>query len=245
VANLRELGHSVDVDVRALEQVTDYLDRLAQAEGRKVGTPQEYDASFLRHQIAGGVLTTTRRQLAEIGLEHRFDDVIAEVSEVRADLGYPIMVTPFPQMVCTQALFNVIGKERYENVPDQVIRYVLGSFGRSTGPIDPNIKDRILNRPHAKELSSEPPPKSPTELRKQFPKGISDEEFLLRAVMPADQVDAMVAAGPAKRHYNPDVRPILKLLTALQNRSSIPDMVIEKPDFRLELRGNKRDESHG
>lgn len=245
VANLRELGHSVDIEVRALEQVTDYLDRLAQAEGRKVGAPQEYDASFLRHQLAGGVMTTTRRQLAEIGLEHRFDDVLAEVGEVRAELGYPIMVTPFPQMVCTQALFNVISKERYENVPDQIIRYVLGSFGRSPGPIDPNIKDRILNRPHARKLAKEPPPRSPTELRKQFPKAISDEEFLLRAVMPADQIDGMVAAGPAKRRYNPDVRPILKLLTELQSRSSIPDIVIEKPDFRLELRGNKRDASHG
>ena len=121
---------------------------------------------------------------------------------------------------------------------------VLAAVG--DGPQRHDFAGRVeSNRPHAKELSSEPPPKSPTELRKQFPKGISDEEFLLRAVMPADQVDAMVAAGPAKRHYNPDVGPILKLLTGLQNRASIPDMVIEKPDFRLELHGNKRDQSHG
>jgi oxaloacetate decarboxylase (Na+ extruding) subunit alpha len=51
---------------------------------------------------------------------------------VRADLGYPITVTPFPQMVCSQALFNIISGKRYSQVSDQVIRYVMGRFGRPT-----------------------------------------------------------------------------------------------------------------
>ena len=83
---------------------------------------------------------------------------MAEVDRVRAELGYPIMVTPFPQIVCTQAMFNVIGKERYATVPDQVIRYVLGRFGRPTRPVDSNVMDRILARPRARELQDEPPP---------------------------------------------------------------------------------------
>src|SRR5690606_10542933 len=132
-----------------------------------------------------------------IGLEDRFDAVIDEVCRVRAELGHPIMVTPFPQIVCTQALYNVIGNERYGNVSDQVIRYMLGNFGKPTGPVDPDVRDRILSRPRAKEIASEPPPLPPSELRKRFRPGISDEEFLLRAVMPEEQVDAMIAAGPA------------------------------------------------
>jgi oxaloacetate decarboxylase alpha subunit len=147
------------------------------------------------------------------------------------------MVTPFPQIVCTQALFNIIGAERYGNVPDQVIRYVLGKFGRPTGTVDANVKDRILSRPRAKELAAEPPPLPPDELRKRFQPGISDDEFLLRATMPAEEVDAMLAAGPAKRHYNPDVQPILKLLRGLQTRPPTSDIVIEKPGFRFELHG--------
>lgn len=236
VANLRELGHRVDIDDRALGRVGDYLARLAQAEGLPAGTPGEYDASFLRHQLAGGVMTTTRRQLAELKLAHRFDEVMEEVGRVRAELGYPIMVTPFPQMVCSQALYNILGPERYANVPDQVIRYVLGRFGRPAAPVDPGVLDRILSRPRARELMTEPPPPPPSELRKRFPAGISDEEFLLRATMPADQVDAMRAAGPARRHYNPDARPLLKLLQALQSRPAVSRMVLEKPGFRLELR---------
>jgi oxaloacetate decarboxylase alpha subunit len=177
--------------------------------------------------------------MAEINLEHRFPEVLEEVAKVRADLGYPIMVTPFPQIVFTQALYNILSKERYENVSDQIIRYVQGNFGRPAGALDPNAKDRILAGPRAKELAAEPPPLPPQELRKRFQPGISDEEFLLRATMPQDQVDAMQSAGPAKRHYNPEVQPLLKLVRELAKRSGTSDVVIEKPNFRLELRNEK------
>ena len=239
VANLRELGHTVNVDDRALALVADYFVRLAEAENLPAGTPQEYDASFLRHQVAGGVMTTTLRQLAELKLEDRFPDVMREVIRVRAELGYPIMVTPFPQIVCTQALYNIIGDERYGNVSDQVIRYVLGKFGRPTVPVDENVKDRILSRPRAKELAIEPPQLPPEELRKRFKAGISEDEFLLRAAMPAEEVDAMLAAGPARRHYNPDMQPIFKLLRELQKRPAAADIIVEKPGFRLELHSSQ------
>lgn len=236
VANLRELGHTVDVDDRLLAKVADYFGRLAAAESLPAGTPQEYDASFLRHQMAGGTMTTVKRQLAELGLSDRFDAVVEEVRQVRTELGYPIMVTPFPQMVCSQALYNVIGTERYGNVSDQVIRYLLGRFGRPTGPVDPNVADRILSRSRAAELRDEPPPPSPAELRRRFP-GVGDEELLLRAAMPADQVDAMLAAGPARRHYTPELQPVLTLLNELRTRPTVGELSVEKPDFRLELRG--------
>jgi oxaloacetate decarboxylase (Na+ extruding) subunit alpha len=243
VANLRELGHTVKIDDRTLAMVADYFTRLAEAEELPPGTPQEYDASFLRHQVAGGVMTTTRRQLAELGLEDRFAEVIREVTQVRAELGYPIMVTPFPQIVCTQALYNIIGGERYGNVSDQVIRYVLGKFGRPTVEIDSNVRDRILSHPRARELAGEPPPLPPQELRKRFKPEISDDEFLLRAVMPAEEVDAMLAAGPARRHYNPDMQPVFKLLRELQTRPAASDIVIEKPGFRLELHSSPEGEA--
>jgi oxaloacetate decarboxylase alpha subunit len=212
ISNLRELGHKVDIDDHALRQMSDYFTALAEAEGLPFGAPQEFDVSFMRHQMAGGTMSTTRRQLAELNLEHKMPALIEEVERVRAELGYPIMVTPFPQIVCTQALFNVIGTERYAKVPDQVIRYVMGRFGRPTQPVDKEIEAKILDRPRAKEIAAEPPRLALDELRHRLPRGLSDEEFLLRSVMPADQVDAMLAAGPAKRRYSPFVRKVEKLL---------------------------------
>lgn len=241
VANLRELGHTVDLDDHALALVAAYFARLARAESLPAGTPQEFDAAFLHHQVPGGVITTLKRHLAEIGLDHRFEEVMAETGRVRAELGYPIMVTPFPQLVCTQALFNVVDAERYATVSDQVIRYALGSFGRPTAPIDPDVADRIRSGPRARELAAEPPPPDLAELRRRFPPGIPDEEFLLRATMPGEQVDAMLAAGPARRRYNPELQPVLRLLRELAHRPRVTELVVDKPDeLRLEVRRGRR-----
>ena len=242
-ANLRELGHRVAVGDRAVALVAGYLRRLAAAESRPSGTPRDYDAAFLRHQVAGGVMTTMLRQLTELGLADRFDAVMAEVARVRAELGYPIMVTPFPQIVCSQAVYNVIGSGRYATVPDQVIRYVLGTFGRPTGPVDPGVADRIMALPRAKELMAEPPPPGLAELRARFP-GAGDEELLLRAVMPAAEVGAMLAAGPARRHYNPDVAGVLGLLGELGSRPGLTHVAVSKPGFRLELRQARTEAAH-
>jgi oxaloacetate decarboxylase alpha subunit len=236
VSNLRALGFDTDIDTRQLSLVASYFSRLAKAENLPFGQPQEFDAAFLRHQMAGGAITTLTRQLDELKLGHRFDEVMEEIIRVREELGSPIMVTPFPQMVSTQAVQNILGKERYANVSDQIIRYLNGRFGRPTGPVAADVMDRIRDRPRARELADEPPPLPPAELRKRFAPGISDEEFLLRAVMPPDQVDAMCAAGPAPAYYNPDSRALLRLLQGLKERDDVADLSIDKPGFSLRLR---------
>lgn len=96
VANLRELGHTVDIDDRLLGVVADYFHRMAAAEGLPVGGPRDYDAAFMRHQVAGGVVTTLHRQLDELGFGDRFDAVIEEVTRVRAELGHPHHGDPLP-----------------------------------------------------------------------------------------------------------------------------------------------------
>jgi oxaloacetate decarboxylase (Na+ extruding) subunit alpha len=235
IANLREMGHTVAVHDGALAKVNDYWQRLTKAEGLAVGAPQDFDASFLRHQIAGGVMTTMVRQLEEVGLADRLADVIAETEQVRADLGHPIMVTPFPQMVCSQALFNVIAGKRYAQVSDQVIRYVMGRFGRPTRPVAPEVEAAILERPRAREIANEPAMITLASLRKRFPGQMDDEEFLLRAVMPGDQVDAMLAKGPSASSYSPSAAPMLALLRQLAARPTARDIIIERPGFRLAL----------
>jgi oxaloacetate decarboxylase alpha subunit len=74
------------------------------------------------------------------------------------------------------------------------------------------------------------------ELRRRLGRRSSDEEFLLRATMPAGQVDAMDAAGPARRHYNPAVSPVLDLIRKLAARSDLDYVAIDKAGMRLELR---------
>jgi oxaloacetate decarboxylase alpha subunit len=155
------------------------------------------------------------------------------------------MVTPFPQMVIGQALANLlsaaaVGGARYDSVPDQVIRYVLGTFGKPTAPVEPWVLDRVLNRPRAAELADEPEPLDVAALRKRFGMRISDEELVLRFGLPGPEVDAMIAAGPAVTHYNPDLVPVLKLLRELGQRPAPRELTVDKPAFRLSLRSNGR-----
>jgi oxaloacetate decarboxylase (Na+ extruding) subunit alpha len=236
VANLIEAGHDVAIDRNALRKLSDYWNRLARAEGLPAGTPQAFDASFLRHQIAGGVMTTTVRQLEELGMGDRLSAVIAETEQVRAELGHPIMVTPFPQMVMSQALFNVIGDRRYLQVSDQVIRYVLGKFGKPTNPVDPAVLSTILDRPHARVIMAEDDFPALADLRRRFGTTMNDEEFLLRAVMPGDQVDAMMSAGRSRATYTPEAAPLFRLLRELAARPAARDLVVERPGLRIALR---------
>lgn len=237
IANLRDMGHSVDVDDDAVAQMDRYMSTLAQAEGLSARGPGDYDRNYFRHQIPGGVMGTMLRQLKETGREALLPEVLDEVVRVRAEFGYPIMVTPFSQLVATQALLNVTSKERYETVPDEVTRYVLGRFGTPAMPMDQNVEDRIKSSARAKEIEGETKMGSLDELRAKIGRGYSDEEFLLRAVMPADQVDAMVAAGPARRGYNPKTKPVLDLIRDLTTKSDHHHIKIEKGDFKLELNG--------
>ncbi len=235
IRNLRDLGLSVDVDDAAVAEMDDYFAALAEAEGLSHGAPGEFDRSYFRHQMPGGMMGTMKRQLAETKRLHLLPQVLEEVEQVRADLGYPIMVTPFSQVVGAQALMNVLSGKRYQNVPDEVTRYVLGRFGAPAMPLNANVEDRIKSSSRAKELEAEPTMASLPELRKKIGTHYSDEEFLLRAVMPAEQVDTMVAKGPAVLGYDPKTSAVKKLVGELAKRKGLGAVKISKPGFQLEL----------
>jgi len=236
VANLRSLGHRVDIDDQALATVSGYFTSLAEAEGLPAGRPQGFDAAYLQHQLPGGTVGTMRRHLAESRVAHLEGAVLEELDRVRQELGWPIVMTPFAQMVIAQAVMNVTGG-RYHAVPDEIIRYALGRFGKPNVPIDPQVMARIDSLPRTRELRAEPPMPELAELRRRVGATLSDEEFLLRATMPGGLVDAMREAGPAARHYDPSTRPVMALLSRLLARRDLAQIELQKPGFRLALRG--------
>jgi oxaloacetate decarboxylase alpha subunit len=91
--------------------------------------------------------------------------------------------------------------------------------------------------PRTRELRQEPGMPPLAELRQRIGPALSDEEFLLRATMPAGQVDAMKQSGPAERVYDPETVPVLNLIRQLVTRRDITYLSIEKSGFKLELRG--------
>jgi oxaloacetate decarboxylase alpha subunit len=235
IANLRALGHSVDVDDEAVAEVADYFTALAEAEDLPTGAPRAFDAAYLRHQLPGGMVGTMRRHLADHGVPQLEGAVIEEMGRVREELGWPIVMTPFAQMLQTQAMLNVTGTERYGVIPDEIIRYAIGKFGRPNVPIAGDTLDRIMSDPRTKELEQETGMADLATLRQRIGANLSDEEFLLRATMPENLVEAMRAKGPAPREYDPAKVPLMALLRDLLARRDLGDVELEKDDFHLRL----------
>ena len=192
VANLRARGHRVDVDTGAMERASALLRREAALRRLPGGAPLPYDEAYYRHTLPGGVLATTRRQLSEMGREDLMPAVMEEAVQVRSDLGWPIVVTPFAQYIVTQATLNVMTGERYRRISDEVVDMLLGDWGPMPGRVDPALVDRAHSTARARTRSEPAKPPSLDALRERFGTDISDEDLLLRALMAADQVDAMV-----------------------------------------------------
>ena len=173
-------------------------------------------------QMPGGVVSNLKSQLAPLGIAHRLPEVLEEAARVRRELGYPIIVSPFAQFVMTQAVLNVMGKERYAAVPDEVRKYVLGYYGEIAGPIDPNLYDRITNG--AKPTSARPgdllEPGVPKIRRERGPFA-SDDDLLLAAFYARREYDALKAAGPINTTYPLASTPLLTLLKEITQRRDI------------------------
>jgi len=202
--NARHIGYTVKADEEALKAYSAHFQMIAEKEHRPPGVPVEHDVYYYQHQIPGGMLSTLKRQLAEVKMGHRLEEVLEEVVRVRQELGYPIMVTPFSQFVGTQATMNIMSGGRYKQVPDGVFQYVAGWFGKPSMPIDPDVLDKITSQLRAKEfLNKELAQPTVKEIRKQMSIGpeVSDEEFLLRYSMSDREVDDMLSAGPMKTTY--------------------------------------------
>ena len=235
--NLRALGYQTSIDEEILKPVSDHFTYIAKREGFPIGAPVEYDYSQYQHQVPGGMISNLRFQLRKVGMEHKIEQALEETMQVRAELGYPIMVTPLSQFVGSQAAINVIVGERYKEVTDQIIQYALGYWGKEGAKLlDPAVKAKILDRPRAKEWAGRPPPE-PTvkELRKKMnAEGVSDEEFLLRWNLNVEEIDLMRAAG-APKEYLTARQPLVNLIDALSKRSEYRQIVIQKGGLVVSL----------
>jgi oxaloacetate decarboxylase alpha subunit len=104
--NLKALGYDPDVDVSVLKPVEAHFTYIAKRENLPIGIPAEYDQSLYHHQVPGGMISNLRFQLQKVGMEHRLQETLEEAVQVRAEFGYPIMVTPLSQFVGSQAAIN-------------------------------------------------------------------------------------------------------------------------------------------
>jgi len=235
--NLRRLGFSPRIDEEAVKAVADHFRYVAKREDKPMGAPVEYDAFQYVHQVPGGMITNLQFMLSQRGMEHRLEEVLEEVSVIREEWGYPVMITPFSQLVGTQAVLNVLLGERYKVATEEAIRYILGHYGKPPAPIDENTRDKILSLPEAKDLLEwEQPQPSIKELRKEIGRPrISDDELLLRVLFPEEHVEATIAAGPIDTRYPMGSKPVIALIEELTRQGDARYFHVQKGDFSLTL----------
>lgn len=144
---LENLGYDTGLKMDKVAEIAEYFNPLRDEfrnEGLLNPKVKDTEPKTLIYQVPGGMLSNLLSQLKEQGLADRYEEVLAEVPKVRADLGYPPLVTPLSQMVGTQALMNVISGERYKLVPSEIKDYVRGLYGRSPVAITPEIRYLII-----------------------------------------------------------------------------------------------------
>ncbi len=240
-SNLQALGYETAIDGQPLAEISQELFRMAKIENFPIGKPLEYDYSQYVHQVPGGVISNLRYQLTQMGMIRRLEEVLNESIQVRRDLGYPIMVTPFSQFVVSQAAINVLSGIRYRVVTDEVIGYVAGAFGsEASNGVDPDVRDHILDRPRAKTLREnkrEEP--SLKEIRGTLGgPGVSDDELLLRYVCGGEEeVAAMRRAGPFKT-YSSRPRSIVDLAEMAMGGRKLDQFSLSQPGFTIKTNGN-------
>src|SRR3546814_8180649 len=135
--DLRRRGYDAAIDLGSVAAAAEKLAYIAEREGKPTGAPVEYEEFHFHHQVPGGMISNLKYQLGTVGMADRLEEILEEAGRVRADLGYPIVVSPFAQYIMTQAVLNVPGKERYATVPAEVRRYVLGGSGTPPGRVAP------------------------------------------------------------------------------------------------------------
>jgi pyruvate/oxaloacetate carboxyltransferase len=185
--NARYLGFTSDINEDALAAVSNHFRRIAQSENLPTGIPLEYDLYHFEHQVPGGMISNLKRQLKEVGMEDRLDEILEEIIQVRKELGYPVMATPFSQIVGVQAMENVVSGKRYDRITDEVIKYSLGLYGKLTAPVDEKVMERINKLPQTDEFRGWKPEnyfKPIEEFRSELGPDLDDGDLLLTILIP-------------------------------------------------------------
>ena len=238
----QELGVPAALDRDALRRTDDYFHWIAWKEKRPVAERVQFDQvrynKFIGHQIPGGMMSNFRNQLDEMGLAHRIDEVLEEASRVRAELGYPIMVTPFSQFVGVQATFNVMQGERYKTVPEELYLYATGHYGEPAVALERNVLDRILagRAPVPVESEAMFGERVLEKFKRERGPFHSDEDMLLHLFYGREHVEAL-AREKSTLSGRPSLKqPLRMLIEELARQGTVKTLKLEKGPLKLSLR---------
>ncbi len=207
VATLAGTQYDTGLDLKQLDVIAKYFTPLREKylkNGLLDPKVLKVDVNALLYQVPGGMLSNLVSQLKQAGKSDKLDEVLAEVPRVRADAGYPPLVTPSSQIVGTQAVYNVIMGERYKTVTKEFKGMIRGEYGKTPVPIKPEFQKQIIG--DAKPITYRPADDLKPELdelrEKVKPWAIQDEDVLSYALF--EQVATKFFEWRKNQQYNID-----------------------------------------
>jgi len=147
VETFRGTPYDTGFDQNLLAEIADYFAPMREEvlkNGRLNPKVLGVNIKTLQYQVPGGMLSNLIGQLKEAGKEDKYKEVLEEIPRVRKDFGEPPLVTPSSQIVGTQAVMNVISGERYKMVPKESKKIMLGEFGQTVKPFNPEVQKKII-----------------------------------------------------------------------------------------------------
>lgn len=184
VAALAGTEYDTGLDLGALQEVAAYFKEVRKKYWQFESEFTGIDTRVLVNQVPGGMISNLSNQLKEQGALERMSEVLDEIPRVRADLGYPPLVTPTSQIVGTQAVLNVLAGSRYKSVTNEVKNYLQGKYGATPAPVNADMRRQAIGETEV--ITCRPADLLPDELdrlRSEIEQLAQDEEDVLTYAM--------------------------------------------------------------
>ncbi|WP_292465335.1 sodium-extruding oxaloacetate decarboxylase subunit alpha [Methanolobus sp.] len=234
IAALAESRRATGLDLELISEISTYFKEMKE-EYRCILNPisEQIDTNVLLYQIPGGMLSNLVSQLQEQNALDKYKDVLAEMPRVRADLGYPPLVTPTSQIVGTQAVLNVLMGERYKVIPKEVKDYVRGLYGRPPQKIDAAIVGKIIG-------NEEPISCRPADLLEPEYEKMKAEAEKMGLVKKEEDILTYIlypAIAPAFLKGEAKEEELVPIKTQQQQSASAANMTSIPTEFKVEVDG--------
>ncbi|MBQ9955881.1 MAG: acetyl-CoA carboxylase biotin carboxyl carrier protein [Eggerthellaceae bacterium] len=253
VAAFQESRYDTGLDLDLLFEISEYWEQVRQRGHYKRGHSSLMHMKVYSHQVPGGMMSNLVSQLETQKAKHRLPEVMAEIPKVRAEVGYPPLVTPMSQIVGTQAVFNVLTGKRWSIVSKEMKDYIFGYYGKAPGRMDDEIVKKVLG--DAEPLPADVAPGSlVTTTFDEVAAEIGDlarteEDVLMYALFPneartylskhrtSERVDFLLeneSSGTKEDDYV-DINQIRELVKVAEE-SGVGEIVVEEEGIRIAIR---------
>jgi oxaloacetate decarboxylase alpha subunit len=253
VAALKESGYDTGLNLDLLFEIAQYWEGVRERGHFRRGVSSLIHMQVYSHQVPGGMMSNLVSQLEIQKASNRLPDVMEEIPRVRAEVGYPPLVTPLSQIVGTQAVLNVLTGKRWSVVSSEMKDYIGGYYGKAPGPLDREIVKKVLG--DAEPLSPDTPPSTLVRTtydevaREAGELARSEEDVLMWALFPNEartylskhRTSERTAflleeeSSNTKEEQNVDINQIKELIRAVEE-SAISEITVEEAGTKITVR---------